>query len=441
LLILYTTNITARLNYIAATLLPAMGITGFTVTARIDEYKNYTGAKINYSGARIMNDEVWIVPASLFSENNIQPQKIECTLWNENKIFFANSQGDLPFDIFSASFYLLTRYEEYLPHKLDMYGRYAHENSLAFKENFLHLPLVNVWLTGFRKLLAQKYPTLTFTPPTFQFIPTYDIDIAWSYLHKGLKRNTGAALRSLSKGELTNVKERQAVLAGKLKDPFDSYDWLDALHTRCGLSPIYFFLVAQKNKQYDKNILPSKPAFIQLVKQHALKYQLGIHPSWQSGDDKNLLKEEKNILENLAKKPVTKSRQHYIRVTLPETYRQLTDAGIQSDFSMGYGSINGFRASFCLPYKWYDLQNEQETPLLIYPFCFMDANSFYEQKFTAEQAAVELGHYADTVKNVNGMLITIWHNHFLGTDKMFAGWKEIYADFIAVICEKKPRHT
>jgi hypothetical protein len=42
-----------------------------------------------------------------------------------------------------------------------MYGRYAHENSLVFKENFLHLPLINIWLQNFKKELQKKFPSLT----------------------------------------------------------------------------------------------------------------------------------------------------------------------------------------------------------------------------------------------------------------------------------------
>jgi len=42
----------------------------------------------------------------------------------------------------------------------------------------------------------------------------------------------------------------------------------------------------------------------------------------------------------------------------------------------------------------------------------------------------ELQHYYKIVKSVNGLLITIWHNNFLGTDKIFAGWREVYEQFI-----------
>jgi hypothetical protein len=100
---------------------------------------------------------------------------------------------------------------------------------------------------------------------------------------------------------------------------------------------------------------------------------------------------------------------------------------------MGYGSINGFRASVSTPYYWYDLKNEERTQLLLHPFCFMDANSFYEQKFSPEAAFNEMRHYYNAVKAINGTMITIWHNNFLGTAEEFAGWKQVYEKFVSSI--------
>jgi hypothetical protein len=97
---------------------------------------------------------------------------------------------------------------------------------------------------------------------------------------------------------------------------------------------------------------------------------------------------------------------------------------------MGYGSINGFRASIASPFYWYDLEKESTTELKIYPFCFMDANSFFEQKQTTEQAFDEMTRYYQSIKSVNGTMITIWHNTFLGTAELFTGWREVYEKFI-----------
>ena len=435
MLLIYTSYSSPRVEYIFSTLLTALGNSECTLTTDIAAFKRFYGAKINYSKQAVTKEEIWIPPAKLLFENTIAEQEISCFQFNDAKAFYKTSGGDFPFDIFAASFYLLSRYEEYLPHKLDMYGRYAHENSLAFKEQFLHLPLVNLWLQEFRKVLTRKFPSINLTATVFTFLPTYDIDIAFSYLYKGVLRNLGGFIKSMWDSEWTFVRERLDVLFKKKKDPFDSYEELDRLHNNYKLAPLYFFLLAARNKDYDKNILPKKRALKTLVQQLSKKHEVGIHPSWQSGDKQKLLKQEIDVLQKLSGKEVLKSRQHYIRMQLPATYRNLLNAGIKEDYSMGYGSINGFRASFCLPYLWYDLEKEETTNLTIYPFCYMDANSFYEQQFNAEEALQEMMHYYDTVKQVEGLFITIWHNQFLGTDRIFSGWKEAYRELIEEIAK------
>jgi hypothetical protein len=325
-------------------------------------------------------------------------------------------------------FICLSRYEEYLPHQKDMYGRFAHEESLAFKSNFLRLPLINIWVKDFAQYIASLFPQFTTqqragTLPVISFLPTYDIDMAYSFRHKGWVRNMGGFLKSPS---LLRLK----VLLGLQQDPFDCYEWINHLHTRFNLPAHYFFLVAEKNARFDKNILPHKPAMWKLVKQHAKQYPVGIHPSWQSGDQPSLLQMEKEQLEAMAEKKITSSRQHYIRFNLPGDYRRLIDAGITDDHSMGYGSINGFRASVASSFYWYDLEQEKQTTLLIHPFCFMEANSFYEQHFSAQQALEEMIQYYSTCKDVGGTLITIWHNNLLGTGPQLTDWRKAYEDFL-----------
>ena len=432
-MIVYTHKITSRLQYITDFI--GKEITGkpFELTDNIETFKNYNGSKINYSNISIGHCQLTIGNCGLLSETGITQQKIECFEINGFKAFF-KTNGDYPFDIFAASFYLLSRYEEYLPYKKDMYDRYAYENSLAYKEGFLKLPLVNIWIEDFKKVLKEKFPSFTIHHSPFTFQPTYDIDEAYSYKHKGLIRSVGGALKSVASGDWSVLNERINVLNGKTKDPFDSFDEMDALHEKYHLKPIYFFLVPTANARYDKNILPSQPAMQQLINRHAEKYDIAIHPSWQSGDDENLLKKEIETLQTITGKKITASRQHYIRFTLPEGYRRLLRHGITDDYSMGYGSINGFRASVASAFYWYDLEKEQPTNLLLHPYCFMEANSFFEQKLSAEQAFEEMLYYYRTVKSVNGTLITLWHNTFLGTAELYSGWGEQYQKFIEIIC-------
>lgn len=425
MLLIYTKTLTPRLEYIVQTLMDGLGVE-YRLTDDFTAFENFEVAKLNYSSELFEPNSFQVFPIDLLFENDIREQQIECFQYEDLTAFFKTSSPDFPFDIFSASFYLISRYEEYLPHQLDSYGRYAHENSLAFRENFLHLPLVNLWLQKFRKAVQAKFPSLTFNPKPFSYTPTYDVDIAFSYTGKGLVRNVVGGLRSMVKGEWLSMKERIAVLMNNQKDPFDIYEWLDDLHKQYNLQPIYFFLLAEEQIGYDKNIPPSNKQLQQLIKNLSEKYEVGIHPSWQSGDDVSLLHSEVERLKSITNSEVKSSRQHYIRMTFPDTYRQLIAAGIDKDHSMGYGSINGFRASYCLPYKWFDLEKNDVTNLTIYPFCWMEANSHFEQHYSLQQATEELEHYISIIKQVDGMLITIMHNHLLGDEQLFKGWKEMY---------------
>jgi hypothetical protein len=208
---------------------------------------------------------------------------------------------------------------------------------------------------------------------------------------------------------------------------------MDELHQQYSLSPVYFFLVAKEKGRYDKNTDISDPEFRELLHSISSKYEVGLHPSWISGDMPSLLAKEKKALEKIIDHPVDTSRQHFIRFDLPVTYQRLIAAGITEDYSMGYGTINGFRASVATPFYWYDLKNEQATELLVHPFCFMDANAFYEQKLSPEAALEELLELYKSIRSVNGTMITIWHNNFLGSDEAFAGWKEVYREFVEVV--------
>ena len=473
MLLIYTKANTNRFSYITEVLFTSVWLVKYRITLHQDEFLAFDGLKINYSDERISPDEIWIQPHSLLFEKGISPQQTDTFEWQGYQAFFKTG-GDMPFDIFAASFYLITRYEEYLPHQKDEYGRYAHTNSLAFKQGFLHLPLVNLWLKEMFQVLGFKFqgsglpshhspftfpdsrfpiddsrftfhvsrftfPDSRLTIPDsrfpihvsrFTYTPTYDIDIAYAYNGKGIVRNIGSFCKDLLTGKWKMVAERIKFYSGMGNDPFDTYQWLHGLHEKYQLTPIYFFLLAAKHRLYDKNIPPQSKVMKRLVQQHAQKYPVGIHPSWQSGDDEQLLNKEIITLSCITDNPIQKSRQHYIRMEMPSTYRLLIAKGITEEYSMGYGSINGFRASVASPFYWFDVEYDIKTNLLIHPYCYMEANSFFEQHYTAEQAALELQQYHDVVKAVGGELITIFHNHFVTEQPQWVAWRNMYADFL-----------
>lgn len=425
--LIYTPEISSRVSYIIDCIFSGAA----SLSNSQQQFIAYSGARINYSTERISAGEVWIIPQGLLTQTAIHVQAIDCFEWEGSKMFFRTS-GDIPFDVFSAAFYLLSRYEEYLPHEFDLYGRYAHTNSLAYREGFLQLPLVNIWIRHLQEFMQRNFSNSAFRlqHSKFSFVPTYDIDNAYSYLHKPVWKNVLGFYRDLLQGKFDLVMERGNVYSGRKKDPFDTYGWIDGLHERYKLSPIYFFLTVIKRGKYDKNLLAGSKPLQQLYQRLSRKYITGLHPSWQSGTDEWLLDKERTALQSIIDKPITISRNHYLRFSVPHTYRQLIAAGIQKDYSMAYGTVNGFRASYALPFRWYDLEKESVTDLELHPFCFMEANSFFEQHYSAAQAGEEMQYFHDIVKSVNGEFITLFHNHFLTEQPEWIGWRSMYESFL-----------
>ncbi|HEX3935177.1 MAG TPA: hypothetical protein VHW43_10900, partial [Puia sp.] len=194
-MVLYCPHITPRLRYIVDFCSSELFDEPVRLTSDKELFLAFDGPRINYSAWQIEN-VFTVVPTALLFETGVVPQTITCIDPGGRKAFFTTG-GDFPFDIFSAAFYLLSRYEEYLPHEKDVYGRYAHTQSLAWREGFLDVPLVNYWLQDLRSALVRYYPGISFRYPAFKFIPTYDIDSAFSFLHKEWWRNLGGALRSM----------------------------------------------------------------------------------------------------------------------------------------------------------------------------------------------------------------------------------------------------
>ena len=425
-MLVYTPHITPRISYIVQLLNERWQIE-VAVTDDVTLFQQSNDVKIVYADERIDESSLFLQSTGLLLQHDIRKQHITCFDWNDSKAFF-QTNDDFGFDIFSAVFYLITRYEEYLEYEPDEYGRYAHWNSIAWKEGFLHQPIIDSWLIKFEAKLKNHNSSIITHQSSFRFLPTYDIDIAWSYKHKGWVRSIVAAISHPS-----TITKRLRVFSGKEKDPFDSYDWLQQLHEQYVLEPIYFFLLAERNSEYDKNISPKKTALQQLIRSTATKSTVALHPSTQSTVNVSLLIEEKETLQRISRKAVTAIRNHYIQFHLPHSYHTFIANGFTDEYSMGYGTVNGFRASTSYSFLWYDLENEETTALRVHPFAYMEANSFYELHHSPEVALDEMKRLCNEVKKVNGTFITIFHNHMLGTDSMFKGWKEMYETFIAEV--------
>jgi hypothetical protein len=386
------------------------------------DFEEYQGYKINYSDV-FMEDVLSMFPHNLLFEENINPQNIEILMYKNTPVCFKTKQLDeiLPFDIFAACFFFLSRYEEYLPHQKDALQRYKATESIAYQHHFLHLAIVDRWIEILANALKEKYPNIVFLDRKHSFTPTYDIDIAYAYLHRSFLLSVAGALRYFS---LENFKKRIQVLLRMRQDPYDTFDYLSNLHKLHNLRPCYFFLVAKKHSRYDKNIHYKNPCFKALIQKLAVNADIGLHASYYAKDCPQKIDFEIDFLQKTIQKPVVKNRHHYLHFSLPDTYNLLASRGIKEEYSMGYPHTVGFRAGTCNPFLFFDLQNNKTSEMEVYPLLFME-NALPNLQ-SPDEIIAYLMPYIEEVKKYKGTLISLFHNQSFGEEVKDEKWKKVY---------------
>jgi hypothetical protein len=429
-ILVYSEKVSGRQRYVFSVLLG--GVLGSEViyTDNEAEFKQSDLPKINYS-AKTFDACLNLVPHSLLYDYGIKDYATD--VQNHPvflKVFFKTPGKDLPFDIFAAAFWLLSRYEEYLPHKTDAFNRFHYKSGLAWQNDFLHFPLVNHWMCELEKMLKNLFSGINFQKRDYNFISSVDVDNAWKYKHKGFVRTVAGYFSDLLKRDFEGMKLRTSIILNKTKDPFDCYDFLIGTNNRYGVSSLYFFLLGDYGVN-DKNHSANNLGFQSLIKHMADYSPVGIHPSYGSTNNLHQVRVETSRLSAIMRREVFASRQHFSILKFPQTYQQLIQAGIHDDYSMGYTNMNGFRASFCYPYKWYNLDEELTTGLTIHPFSISENTvEFYAKKNDRE--FIELVKpVVNEVKKFGGELVSIFHNNNF-TEKM----RRCYVEFVELAATK-----
>lgn len=427
MLLIYAEEITPRIEYIFKLIFGQILKTEIAFTTNTAEFRKSALPKINYSLEKF-GDEFYIKPHRITLSKALISPSIN-SVWYQGEKYFCESSkdSDLPFDPFAASFYVLTRYEEYLMKEYDKLGRYRAEHSILAKYNIQHKPVVNIWAKLVAGKLKEKYPELVFTKSHFQFLSTIDVDNAYAYQNKGFWRTVGAWLKAILKGEPSEFKKRRKVFSGKEKDPYDTYEYLDSIFKGNEDKVKFFFLLGDYGR-FDKNIAHTNANYRKLIQETRKKYDVGLHTSFATSQKggKKKVREEKQRLEQIIGKEINKSRQHFLMLKFPKTYKRLLKADIWEDYSLGYSEQSGFRSGICTPYYFYDLKNDCATKLLIIPFQIMDGTLRHYLQLEPDKAFQEIERIMQEVRNVDGTFVSIWHNETVNNLGHWKGYREVF---------------
>ncbi len=429
-LLIYAPETSPRLTYISRVLFEVLYPIPYRLCTSVSEYQSFEGLKINYSVDALEGNEVHILPSGLLAASTITSfTPGVCWPGGHWPALFPDTEGvqtAFSHDLFSSCFFLLSRYEEYQGERqYDIHGRLLARDSWQREAGLLEYPLVDYWAMQLVAALQQRWPGADMPKRRYRHLPTFDIDIAWAYLQRPWWRQALSLARDIAAKDWANLRLRFQVWAGKETDPYDCYAWLrSALEVRA-LEARFFFHLGDYGPG-DPALSYRNQALRSLVREVDSWAQVGLHPSLASNRIKGRLDIEKNRIEAILGRAVRETRQHYLALSLPDTYRQLLGAGFEKDYSMGFSDRPGFRAGISGPFPWYDLQAERPTDLWIQPLHVMDVTLKQYLRLDPEEAKLLISRLAGRCREVNGVFCSLWHNSSFHPGEGWAGWKPVF---------------
>lgn len=425
MMLIYAQQSSPRLSYVLDVVFHDILHTPYQLTQNPVEYAGFSGVKWSYGAANgLSGPNLPAVP--LLFENDVHAQDLDEVLWHGYRLFFPVSQNDFfPFDFLALSFYLVSRYEEWPcngePEEKDLHGRYRMENAVAYRYGFHRVPIVQVLAREFARRLQDFYQDFVFSEPSFDYVYTCDVDMAYKYKGKGVLRWGWGVLKSLCQGQGGEALNFFRSAVGlDVHDPFDVFAGIADWAKEKKIMPVYFIPTGNYSK-YDKNLSHRSKALKSLLERLSREADIGLHPSYRSADSPSELKKrvplEKNRLEVLLNgRKVIKTRQHFLRWQFPDVPRQLLQVGLTDDYTLGWSAEVGFRSSVAVPHHWFDLGENQVTALVLHPLVVMDVALFRLTENEQEQQAI-CKEIAMLMREYGGELVVLNHNtsKFIGT--------------------------
>jgi hypothetical protein len=366
-ILIYVPKITPRINYTFRQV--CKRILGFNIsfTTKIETFIGFKGVKFSYANQRLGN-EIFIQAHGLLNEQGVNDLEITVSEWEGNPYFFKTSnQSDIPYDIFAASFFLLTRYEEYLPHVKNSIGDFPAQESLGYQNNFLTKPIINIWMEKFAEVLTNKFEDVNFDNKKTNLKLIVAVERAYKYRKHGISRTIFGFISDTFRLKFKDLFIRIKTWFNPINDPYDIYNELITIRNKLGFE-IFFMFQLGDYSIYTKNMNFRKRIYKKLIKSMGDYCEIGLMPSHEAIMDFDVLKKEIKRFEQIANHELTNIMIKDRGLNFPEFYVSLDKTDIKYDFSMGYHNQIGFRAGTYTPFLFYDLNLEQASPIQFHPY-------------------------------------------------------------------------
>lgn len=340
-------------------------------------------------------------------------------LYGEACTQISNGKVTTRADILASTFFLITRYEEYIrPEERDCYGRFPGKQSLPYRAGFLHRPIVEEYGELLRNWLRQAgLPVDEPEKGIRKVYLTHDVDRPWkinSKLHNLLSAGKDLVVRR----DYISAWQKAAPCFEKDTDA-RAFDWLkeqDGMalqklgREKCKV--IYFLLCADGKSPHDHPYSQKTARTKRLVGRLRRDAQIGLHTCFYSGEHPENLARDLQVFRKITGQSPTQNRYHYLTCREPGDLRILLDGGITDDYTFAYADVAGFRLGTCRPVRWIDAENMEVTELILHPMTIMECTLDVKEYMNLDEDGAIAYSCAliDQIYAHSGEVVLLWHN-------------------------------
>lgn len=335
----------------------------------------------------------------------------------------------LDIDLFGSAFWLMTRVEEFGAVERDTHDRFSAFQSLAWRNDFLMVPVVDEYVQLIKALILIVWPGLELPQPApFSQFLSHDVDdpYAFRFMPTGKAARLIAANAVKGRAPFSGLRWITGLALSRagiyLGDPCDTFDWLMGVSERANVSSTFYFIASDRSCSLDANYDINDPAIVNLIRRIAGRgHQVGLHPGYQSFRDSALIRDQvsrlrKGMQAAGVNQPLIGSRMHYLRWEGAATPMGLVDAGLSHDSTLGFADHPGFRCGTCHPFFYFNPITGTTTRLRVRPLIAMECTILAKRYMNlgATPAAFDVFYQLkEQCRSVAGEFALLWHNSFL----------------------------
>jgi hypothetical protein len=345
-------------------------------------------------------------------------------------------------DVVGSAFFMLTRYEEVAVGARDAYGRFPVSSSVADREGFVGVPIVDAYVELMWSALRRLWPRLERRRRSFRLALTHDVDDPLA----SLGRTAPRLARQLAADAL--VRRDPALAARRVRswaamrrgdhrlDPYNTFDFLMAVSERHGVASAFYFLATEEASTRNGPYTLEHPWVRALITRiHRRGHEIGYHAGFDTYRDAERTGEEFRRLRTAATElGVSQSqwggRQHYLRWENPSTWANWEQAGLDYDSTVGFADRIGFRLGTCHEFPTFQVRERRPLRLRERPLIVMDRTVFDYMRLSPEDAREAVLEVARECRRAAGTLTVLWHNSTLPTAAQ-RRWYEALAQALA----------